>query len=145
MIRPDPRALGDDEPRAFGQLEAGALRQHARRLPDGIRPHPHVLHVETSGPRRRRFLARAEVAALRLEEWLQRGGHVVLDDQRLLLAQMVPLSKVFECTIDVAASGMSADRCTNTGTLPGPTPSVGVSDIWACSTMDVVPVARPHN
>ena len=55
---------------------------------------------------------------------------------------MVPLSNVFECTIHCAACARSAVPCTYTGTLPGPTPSVGVPDVWASSTSDDVPVAR---
>ena len=41
-----------------------------------------------------------------------------------------------------AAAARSAEPCTYTGTLPGPTPKVGVPDACAVRTIEPVPVAR---
>src|SRR5882724_1616647 len=57
-------------------------------------------------------------------------------------AQIVPLSKHLPVRMSWTALGTSADRSTNTGTLPGPTPKAGLPDEYAARTRPIPPVAR---
>src|SRR5712691_3421578 len=57
-------------------------------------------------------------------------------------AQIVPLSKHLLVRMSCTALGTSAERSTNTGTLPGPTPNAGLPDEYAARTRLMPPVAR---
>ena len=57
-------------------------------------------------------------------------------------AQIIPLSKVFECMIEFTARTISADLSMIAGVFPAPTPRAGLPLEYAAFTMPGPPVAR---
>jgi len=57
-------------------------------------------------------------------------------------AQIMPLSNVLECRMELTATFTSADSSIIAGVLPAPTPSAGLPEEYAALTMPGPPVAR---
>ena len=57
-------------------------------------------------------------------------------------AQIIPLSNVFECMIELTASTISALVSMMAGVFPAPTPSAGLPEEYAALTIPGPPVAR---
>ena len=57
------------------------------------------------------------------------------------VAQIMPLSKVFECIIELTAQVMSAEGSMIAEAFPAPTPRAGVPDEYAAFTIPGPPVA----